>query len=417
MIKRRKDNKGRVLKEGENQRKNGSYSYRWKDKIGKRHAIYGKTLDELREKKKQVLRDMQDGIKVTSTKVTVNDMYYIWVKIKKGIKPNTFQNYKYMYNKFVENKLGQYKLLELKRSDVRRFYNDLVDKKGVGIHTLDTVHTVIYQVLELAVEEDRIRYNPSSHALRELKKTHNIDEEKRRALTLKEQEIFVNYLNTNESTKRWRPIFTLMINTGLRVGEATGLRWEDIDFENNTISVNHTLVYYKKVEGKTHFAINTPKTKAGYRIVPMLDVVKQALLEEKRYAEENDVPQGLIIDGFTNFIFLNSNGNVQSQGILNRTLKKIVSACNEEQLSNADEDEEVVLVPNMSCHILRHTFATRQVEAGINLKVIQETLGHSDIATTMNIYADATEELKSNEFDKFEAYLKSRICEYTVLDQ
>lgn len=263
MIKRRKDNKGRVLKEGENQRKNGSYSYRWKDKIGKRHAIYGKTLDELREKKKQVLRDMQDGIKVTSAKVTVNDMYYIWVKIKKGIKPNTFQNYKYMYNKFVENKLGQYKLLELKRSDVRRFYNDLVDKKGVGIHTLDTVHTVIYQVLELAVEEDRIRYNPSSNALRELKKTHNIDEEKRHALTLKEQEIFVNYLNTNESTKRWRPIFTLMINTGLRVGEATGLRWEDIDFENNTISVNHTLVYYKKVEGKTHFAINTPKTKAG----------------------------------------------------------------------------------------------------------------------------------------------------------
>lgn len=140
----------------------------------------------------------------------------------------------------------------------------------------------------------------------------------------------------------------------------------------------------------------------------MLEVVKQALLEEKRYAEENDVPQGLIIDGFTNFIFLNSNGNVQSQGILNRTLKKIVSACNEEQLSNAAEDEEVVLVPNMSCHILRHTFATRQVEAGINLKVIQETLGHSDIATTMNVYADATEELKSNEFDKFEAYLKKQ---------
>lgn len=116
-------------------------------------------------------------------------------KDKKGIKKNTFQNYEYMYGKFVEESLGRYKLVELKRSDVRRFYNDLVDNKGVGIHTLDTVHTVIFQVLELAVEEDRIRINPSSSALRELKKTHNIDEEKRKALTVAEHETFVNYLN------------------------------------------------------------------------------------------------------------------------------------------------------------------------------------------------------------------------------
>ncbi|MEA5018362.1 MAG: site-specific integrase [Erysipelotrichaceae bacterium] len=310
-----------------------------------------------------------------------------------------------MFEKFVEKTLNKHKLLELMRLDVRRFYNDLVEIEGVCIHTLDTIHTVIFQVLELAVEEDRIRNNPSTNALRELKKTHNIDEEKRRALTAQEHEIFVNYLNTSEIAKRWKPIFTVMINTGLRIGEVSGLTWNDIDFENNTISVNRTLVYYQHEDGKTRFAVNTPKTKSGYRTVPMMRQVREAFLEEKELQKTLDTPQGIIVDGYTGFIFLNRYGSVQNQNMLNKALRRIVDYCNEEQLSNAKEDEEVVLLPKMSCHILRHTFATRQVEAGINLKVIQETLGHSDIKTTMNIYADASEELKSNEFDKLQEYL------------
>lgn len=405
MIKRRKDNRGRVLKEGESQRKNGTYDYRWKDKIGNRHSIYANTLDELRNKREMVLRDTMDGMKITAQRVTVNDMYNIWVQIKKGVKDNTFQNYKYMYNQFVLDSLGRYKLLELKRSDVRRFYNDLVDKKGLTINTLDTIHTVLFQVLELAVEEDRIRINPSSNALRELKKTHNIDSVKRQALTAKEHEIFVNYLNSSEMATRWRPVFTVMINTGLRVGELTGLTWDDIDFDNNTISVNRTLVYYKHEDGKTRFAINTPKTKSGYRTIPMMDVAKDTLLEERKIQKTLRTPQGMIIDGHTNFVFLNRYGSVQNQSMLNKALRRIVRFCNEELLSNVKENEEVLLLPRMSCHILRHTFATRQVEAGINLKVIQETLGHADIKTTLNIYADASEELKSNEFDKLQGYL------------
>ena len=408
MAKRRKDNKGRVLKEGETQRKNGTYDYRWKDKIGNRHSIYANNLDELREKKEAVLRDVMDGIKITAQRVTVNDMYNIWVKIKKGVKDNTFQNYKYMYNQFVFDTLGKYKLLELKKSDVRRFYNELVDKKGFTINTLDTIHTVLFQVLELAVEEERIRNNPSSNTLKELKRTHNIDSVRRKSLTAKEHEIFVNYLNTNKMAERWKPVFTVMINTGLRVGELTGLTWDDIDFEKNTISVNRTMVYYKHDDGKTRFAVNTPKTKAGYRTIPMMNVVKEALLEEKELQEVLSTPQGIIIDGHTDFVFLNRYGSVQNQSMLNKALRRIVRFCNEEMLSNAKDGEEVLLLPRMSCHILRHTFATRQVEAGINLKVIQETLGHADIKTTLNIYADATEELKSNEFDKLQGYLQEQ---------
>ncbi|MGN1332315.1 MAG: integrase DNA-binding domain-containing protein [Lachnospiraceae bacterium] len=101
MAERRKDSKGRVLKENELQRKDGTYQYRWRTSDHKRHSIYAPTLEELREKEKVVLKDKSDGIKTNAQKVTLNDVYDLWVQLKKGLKDNTFQNYKYMYEQFV----------------------------------------------------------------------------------------------------------------------------------------------------------------------------------------------------------------------------------------------------------------------------------------------------------------------------
>ena len=101
-------------------------------------------------------------------------------------------------------------------------------------------------------------------------------------MTIKEQELFIKYISETKDCYRWKPIFTIMINTGLRVGELTGLRWDDVDFENNTISINHTLVYYNHKVNGCYFSVNTPKTKAGYRTIPMIDVVKNAFLEERQ---------------------------------------------------------------------------------------------------------------------------------------
>lgn len=405
MVERRKDKRGRVLKEGETQRRDGSYDFRWRTSDGKRHSIYAKTLEELREKEIKVQRDKSDGIRVEAKNTTLNDVYDLWVELKKGIKDNTFQNYQYMYNQFVYPIFGKQKVMDLKRSDVRRFYNNLVDQQNIKVSTLESIQTVLYQVLELAVEEDYLRANPSANAIKELKQTHNFDTERRRALTIKEHQLFVKFLNESSLCSRWKPIFTVMINTGLRVGELTGLRWNDIDFENNTININHTLVYYKHKNG-CYFSINTPKSKAGYRTIPMIDDVREAFLEERRYQIASGVNQNVTIDGFTNFIFINRYGNVQNQGMLNKALRFIIRECNEMVLDNVKSHDEVVLLPRFSCHTLRHTFATRLCEAGVNIKVIQEALGHSDVKTTLNVYADATKELKKSEFDRFDEFLK-----------
>ena len=401
---RRKDNKRRVLKEGEYQRSSGTYEFKWRDKRGNRHSISAVTLEELREKELDVLRDVLDGVKVDKNNLTVNDLYNSWIQLKRGLKENTFSNYKYMYKMFVEPDFGKNRITDLKRSDVRGFYNFLAEEKHVQINTIDSIHTVLHQVLEIAVEDDYLRYNPSDNALKELKKAVNFEVEKRRALTVSEQEIFEAFLRKKGQYHRWYPVFTVMLWTGMRVGEITGLRWCDIDLEEGSINVNHTLVYFdKRAEERCTFAINTTKTKAGERSIPMLPKVKEAFLMEKEYQRECGVKSESVVDGYRDFIFVNRFGNVQHQGTLNKALRRIIRDCNFEILDK-NKQNDVIILPKFSNHSLRHTFTTRMCEAGVNIKAMQEILGHADAETTMDIYAEATKELKKSELINFEEF-------------
>lgn len=403
-VERRKDNKRRVLKEGEYQRSSGTYEFKWRDKRGNRHSISAVTLEELRGKELDVLRDVLDGVKVDKNNLTVNDMYNSWIQLKRGLKENTFSNYKYMYKMFVEPDFGKNRITDLKRSDVRGFYNFLAEEKHVQINTIDSIHTVLHQVLEIAVEDDYLRYNPSDNALKELKKAVNFEVEKRRALTVSEQEIFEAFLRKKGQYHRWYPVFTVMLWTGMRVGEITGLRWCDIDLEEGSINVNHTLVYFdKRAEERCTFAINTTKTKAGERSIPMLPKVKEAFLMEKEYQRECGVKSESVVDGYRDFIFVNRFGNVQHQGTLNKALRRIIRDCNFEILDK-NKQNDVIILPKFSNHSLRHTFTTRMCEAGVNIKAMQEILGHADAETTMDIYAEATKELKKSELINFEEF-------------
>jgi len=410
MADKRKDTKKRVLKEGEYQRANGTYEYRWRTDAGKRNYLYAKTLEELREKEVALAGDKHDGIRTDNKKTTLNDVYELWVKLKKGVKDNTFQNYQYMYVQFVYPEFGKNKVALIKRSDIRRFYITLADEYGLKVSTIDNIHTVLHQVLDLVVEDEYLRSNPSDNALKELKQAHNFGADHRKALTVEEQALLVDFLTKNETYHHWLPIITVMLEGGLRVGEATGLRWDDIDLENGLIDINHTLVYYNHSVGGCYFGVNTPKTEAGKRKVPMTQAVKNAFLEERQYQLENGITCKARIDGYTDFVFINRFGEVQHQGTVNKALHRIIRDCNMEVLEKASAKKSkkptVVLLPRFSCHSLRHTCATRLCEAGINLKVIQDVLGHADITTTMNIYTDATSDFKAKEIGRFDEFMK-----------
>lgn len=410
-MEKRYDKKHRLLRTGEIQRADGYYTYRWTSRDGKRHSFTTSTLEELRTKEEEVRRDVSDGIRVSSQNITVNDMFELWKHLKRGLKDNTYQNYCYMYNQFVAEDIGKLRIRKLKRSDVKSFYNKLVDERGLKMATVDNVHTVLHQVLELAVEDNYVRNNVSDNLLRELKQTHHFDEGHKRALTIPEQELFLNFLASEKTPyHHWYPIFAVMVGTGMRVGEICGLRWDDIDLENGMIDVNHTLVYYNHAVDGCYFNIHTPKTNAGERQIPMLERVKEAFEMEKVYQEYNHMKCNISVDGFTNFIFINRFGNLQHQGTLNKALRRIIRDCNDSQLMKGRKN--LVLLPNFSCHSLRHTFTTRLVEAGVNIKVIQELCGHARSDVTLDIYTTVTKELKQREFGDFEEKLNQQKQEW-----
>ena len=396
------------LKVGETEKASGGYEYRWTSKDGKRNSIYAPTLEKLRELEEQVTVDKHDGIKADAKALTVNDCFKLWVELKRGIKDSTFKNYIYMYEMFVMPTFGKKRVTQVQRSDVKRFYNGLVDQKILSISTVDNIHNVLHQVFQVAVDDNYIRQNPTDRMLKELRVAHGHEVVKRKALTFAQQELFLNYIKTEPKYRHWYPVFFIMANTGMRVGELTGLRWRDIDFENGIISVNHTLVYYNhRDELGTYYSINTPKTEAGCREIPMIAGVREAFEMEQEYQQTLGIQSIDRIDGYDDFVFVNRYGKVHPQGTLNKAIKRIMRDCNDQILLTHDLDTDPVLLPNFSCHNLRHTFATRLCESGINVKVIQDVLGHVDISTTMDIYVDVMNDTKKRELANFDGYMEA----------
>ena len=213
----------------------------------------------------------------------------------------------------------------------------------------------------------------------------------------------MSFLSKNTPNRRWYPITAVLLGTGMRVGEATGLRWCDVDFENDIINVDHTLVYYSKGDHNCDFAINDTKTPASKRIIPMTKQVKQALLMEKEMQEQIGIVCNVEVDGYSNFIFCNRFGGLHHYGSLNKAYKRIIRDCNDAEFLKSENPR--VLLPNFSCHNLRHTLATRLCESGMNIKIVQSILGHADISTTMDIYTHVTNEMQNQAKEIMKMYL------------
>ena len=420
MSDKKRDKKGRILRPGERQREDGRYEYRYKDAQGNTRSIYSWKLVEtdklpagkkweasLREMEKKIQRDLEDGINgYAGARTTLNSFFDAYMETKYELKQSTRTNYKYMYKKYVSEGLGQRSIGSIKYSDIKKFYIHLIKEVGFKPNSMEIIHTILHPVFAVAVRDGLIRTNPTEGVMTEIKRSHDWEKGKRHALTVAQQTAFVVYIAKSKQFAHWLPIFTVLLGTGCRVGEAVGLRWQDCDFEENVISVNHNLIYRVQDSGKCEYHVTTPKTRSGIRIIPMLSEVKKALQGEyDRQLREGFTK--LEVDGYSGFIFQNQLGECLNPHAINRAIDRISKAYNREETERAaKENREPELLPHFSAHNLRHTFCTRFCENETNLKIIQEIMGHADISTTMNVYNEATREKKMESFANLEGKIR-----------
>ena len=393
----RKDSKGRVLQKGESQR-NNYYIYQYTDIHRKRRVIYAKDLPELREKEQELIRDIQDKLDIGQrATLTLNEAFDRYFATRTDLKHSTRVNYEYLYGHYVRPGFGKWKLASLCYSDFKTFYLSLSTDYGLSKKTLFLIHSILSQVMKVAVRDNIIRQNPAEGVAQELAKRYGWEEKKRHALTPEEQQIFLSYATTHPEFEEFVPLLIVLLGTGCRIGEALGLRWEeDVDFGKEIITISHSLQYRKLDSGKTGYYISSPKTLAGRRIIPMISSVKEALLMQQKILKEKGGFRQPIVDDYTNFVFIRPSGDLYHSTTINRAIQRIVCSYNKEETVLAAQENRVpILLPSISCHHLRHTFCSRLCENETNLKIIQDIMGHANITTTMNRYAEANERRKA----------------------
>lgn len=397
----RKDTKGRVLHKGETYRRDKQlYCFCYTDLLGKRHSLYAPDLGKLRERERQLEQNKLDSIELYAFgKVDVNFVFDRYISTKKDLRSSTFSSYCYIYERYVRKGFGKKKIVDVRYSDVLLYYNTLIEA-GLKPNTVDGIHTILHPAFQMAVRDNIIRNNPTDGAMAEIKRKMKGSTEARHALKLEEEKEFLSCLDKPENV-RWRPLFTVMFGTGVRISELIGLRWEDLDFEENTISINHNVTYRPRASSgfRSSYEVSLPKTNAGIRTIPMLDKVRNALLEEKRYQDETGFKCNMEIDGMSGFIFFNRFGKIHNLEGINKTIKRIVDDHNaSEEIKAVREGRKPLMIPRFSCHITRHTFCSRLCENETNVKFIQDIMGHKDIRTTLDIYAEISETKKQDVF-------------------
>lgn len=404
----RKDSKGRVLQKGEGQRKN-YYIYQYTDIHKKRRVIYAKDLPELREKKLQLWCDMHDGLDITQrNSMTLNDAFDRFYAERTDLKHSSRVNYQYLYDHYVRPGFGRWRISVLSHSSFRAFYLSLVQESGLSKKTVLLIHSILNQVLKSTVRDNILRTNPAEGVMQELSRKYGWQENKRHALTPEQQTAFLKHAANTAEFHEIVPLLTVLLGTGLRIGEALGLCWKnDIDFSSGTIRVSRSLQYRKLANGSTGFYISTPKTASGERSIPMISQVRQAFYTQKQrqthFFEQRTDCRPPMVDGCSDFVFTNPQGGLYHANTVNRIIKRIIRSYNEkEELLAQKEGRAAVPLPDISCHHLRHTFCSRLCENETNLKIIQDIMGHASITTTMNLYAEITERKKSETLSALE---------------
>lgn len=418
MSKKRKDNKGRILKEGEIQRDDGRYMYRYCDSAGERQTLYswrlvetdtypaGKKKDlSLREKEAQIQKDLMDHIDTNGSSITLNELFERYIRTKKRLKQNVKENYLLMYNKHIKaDYIGNMQIKTISKMDILNIY-DTMSESGLSNGSIHIMHNnILFPTLQLAVDNNWIRKNPAKDCLKE----YPYDPlNKREALTLKEQNKFTEFLSKDKVYAKYLPIVSLILETALRRGEALGLTWDNVDLKSGVLRIEHQLHYYS-VNGKYCFKAGSLKTDHANRVIPLSKEALTLLQDMKRNEYFNSINSGIEIDGYKNFVFLNSRKN--NVIIPRRFGDALIAACEKynrkEEKSAEKEKRKPELLPMITPHILRHTACTRMAEAGIDIKVLQTVMGHKRADITMNIYNHVDLCRIQKEFEKVDSLEK-----------
>lgn len=380
-----KDLKGKQLGTGLSQRKDGRYQARLTTNNGKRIE---KNFTKLADAKEWLMSQKYTKHILTTNDLTVDQWYNFWMSNYKIdiVRDNTADQYRSRYQFNIKDAIGKMKLADVKPIHCQRLLNQMFDCGKYSHGTINLVKVTMHDMFKYAVENEYILKNPADNL-----KMKPVAKAERRVLSREEQKTFKQYAeNTLYSNA-----YCLVLETGLRVGEVGGLQWGDIDFEQRTMMVKRTLL---QDSAKGGFYFGSPKTKNSIRTIPLtMEAVKilesqQALQQKLRAKSTNWSTE------WDTLVFTTRNGNPVSASTLRMMMVRIVKNINFDRKYNHEAE-----FPHCYMHALRHTFATRCIEQGIQPKTLQKILGHSNINTTMDLYVHVTHDQLLTEIQKMDS--------------
>lgn len=376
--------KGKELGNAIYQRANGTYEARYIDCFGKQRSVYAKTITEVSKKQREKIYENEKQINIIDDKMTLDEWYEKWITVcKKHCRTTTKRTYEIQYNRLRES-LGWRKLTSLNLIVLQDAFNELGSDKSRS-----DCKALLVDILNRAVEADLLMKNPAIGINPIIDGKARVE---KRILSREETEILFN----NSKGGMMYPIFVVALGTGMRIGEILGLTWDCIDFENRSISVKRTLAYIPGDGEHAQYEFHEPKTKAGFRKIPMIKKVYDVLVIQKERREDiatHYSPR----KGFENLVFTSKTNNPLNGANIKDTINYIVNRINRE---NPDFYFE-----HLTPHGLRHTFATNCIENGMEPKTLQKILGHNSLQMTMDLYCHVREKTLTDEMERIANFM------------
>ena len=330
---------------------------------------------------------MENEMQTVRKVPTLAEAFEMYIRDRKDLRPTTVGSYRQVIKRagiLLDRPLDQ-----IKYSDIKHLYSDLRYESSYKPASIEILNNLLNPIFNFAVRDDILNKNPAQGAFRDVARGSDWKTHHKAAVSVDTQKAFLDFIHDSPTFRRWENFFIVLFGTGIRIGEAIALCWEDINFIEKTIEIKRSLYYQsgKYYEGP-------PKTEAGFRIIPILPEVARALARENQIAKLTKAPADKNIPGLKGLIFSNSKGGMLYASTVNNAIKNIIKAYNKTYAENPIE--------NFSVHQIRHSFCSRLIEQDVNLKVVQTVMGHSNFETTMNIYAEVSTEKKQIVFDGLE---------------